>query len=113
MAERKAKSSVERCPTCHRLKKRSNEANRRYWLLLHLIAEKVKPEGKEFSAETWHTWAKTKWLGADEVQLPNGKTVQIPRSSADLDTQEFNDFMMAVETWAQERDVYLDDIQAA
>ncbi len=92
--------------------RRSNEANRRYWLLLHLIADKLKPKGREFSADTWHTYAKQRFLGCDEVELPNGKMAQIPRSSADLDTQEFNEYMAAVEQFAQEHEIYMDDLAA-
>ena len=101
-----------RCPACGRLQKRSSEANRRYWLLLHLIAEKITPEGNRYSAEQWHIYAKSRWLGCDEMKLPNGKTLLIPKSSADLDTADFNDFMTAVEAWASERDVFLDDLAA-
>jgi hypothetical protein len=93
--------------------KRSHQANARYWLLLHQISENVKPSGKTYGAETWHCWAKSKWLGVDEHKLPNGKTMQIPKSSADLDTAEFNDYMTAVETWAGERGVWLADIVSA
>lgn len=92
--------------------KRSSEQNRRYWLLLHLIAEKVKPGGESYSADTWHTYAKTRWIGADDVRLPNGKVVLMPRSSADLDIAEFNAYMEQIEAWAAERDVYLEDLAA-
>lgn len=101
---------TDRCPTCGRKHKRSTESNRRYWLLIHMIAEKVKPEGQSYSAEVWHQYFKQRLIGADEVKLPNGKTHIIVKSSADLDTGEFTDYMSQVEAWAAERDVYLDDI---
>ena len=102
----------QRCPVCKRLERRSTQANARYWLLLHEIAENVKPAGQAYSAETWHTFFKSKYLGCEEVKLPNGKVFQIPRSSADLDTAEFADFQTQVEAWAAERDVYLQDLAA-
>lgn len=101
---------MDRCPKCHRKLKRSNQANSRYWLLLHLIADKVKPEGNQYSAETWHCWAKLKWLGGDDVKLPNGKVIVMPKSSADLDKSEFHDYAEKVELWAGERGVYLDEV---
>ena len=101
----------ERCPVCKRLKKRSNPANARYWLLLHMIAEKVKPEGKEFSPESWATYFKMRYLGADEVVMPNGKTINVPKSSAELDTEEFAEYMMKCEVWAQERGVYMEEME--
>jgi hypothetical protein len=106
------KPEVTRCPKCGRKKRRSNPANARYWLLLHLIADKVKPEGFSYTPETWHEWAKQRFLGADEVKLPNGKTYLKSHSSADLSTSEFADYMTKLETWAIERDVWLDSLEA-
>lgn len=106
------KPKITRCPTCKRPQKRSVEANRRYWLLLHLIAESIKPAGQSYSAEQWHLYAKSKWIGCDDVRLPNGKVVTIPRSSAELDTGEFNDYMTQLEAWAADRGVYLEDLAA-
>lgn len=79
---------------------------------MHLIAENVKPEGKSYAPETWHTWAKSRFLGCDDFVLPNGKTLTIPKSSADLDTAAFADFQTQVEAWAAERGVYLADMAA-
>jgi len=104
---------VERCPLCKQRKRRSNEQNRRYWALLHLLSERLKPRGQQFSAETFHLWAKSKWLGCQDFILPNGKTLVIPNNSSDLDTPEFNDYMTAVEAWANERGIYLEDSEAA
>ena len=71
----------KRCPACGRKEIRGSEANRRHWALLHEIAEKVKPEGHEYSAETWHTYFKQKLLGSVEVWMPNGKfTSMLPSS---------------------------------
>jgi hypothetical protein len=104
---------VNRCPTCKRPQKRSNEANAFYWALLHLIAEKIKPGGNAYSADQWHIYAKSRWIGCDEVVLPNLKTLTIPKSSAALDTAEFQDYVAKVEAWAAERDVFLADREAA
>jgi hypothetical protein len=103
----------DRCPTCKRRITRSSAANRRYWALLHLLSERLKPRGQQFSAETFHLWAKSKWLGCQDFILPNGKTLVIPNNSSDLDTPEFNDYMTAVEAWANERGIYLEDSEAA
>ena len=102
---------VTRCPTCKRVQKRSTEANRRYWLIIHLIADKVKPDGQEFAPETWHQWAKLRWLGGDDVKLPNGKVIVVPKSSAELGKDEFHEFVCNVEEWALDRGVVLDEIQ--
>lgn len=102
---------LARCPACHRRIKRSNPANARYWLLLHELAAKLKPGGQAYSAEAFHTYYKSRFLGCDDVRLPNGKTLTIPRSSADLDVAEFADYTGKVEADAAERGVYLADME--
>lgn len=102
----------DRCPTCRRKIRRSNEANRRYWLVLHTLADKVKPKEVHYSAETWHTYFKLKLLGGDDVRLPNGKVIVVPKSSAELDKSEFHAYAEQVELWMNERGVYLDEVPA-
>ena len=102
-------SRSDRCPVCKRRITRSSEANRRYWALLYAMSEKIKPRGQVFTAEAWHYWCKSKWLGCDDFVLPNGKTLVIPRSTANLDTAEFNAYMTAVEAWANDHGAYLED----
>lgn len=106
-------SRFERCPTCHRRLKRSSEANRRYWLIMHTISDKLRPQNVQHSPEVWHTYFKSRFLGCDEVVMPNKKTLLLPRSSADLDVAEFADYMTQVEQWAAEHDVYLADMELA
>lgn len=101
-----------RCPACGQIPKRSGQANARYWLILHEIADAIKPGGLSYTAEQWHLYMKQRFIGADEVRMPNGKVLIMPRSSADLDTAEFADYQTKVEAWAAERDVYLQDIAA-
>jgi len=106
-------SRSSRCPTCHRRIKRSSEANRRYWALLHAVSEKLRPGGKQYSAESYHLWAKSKWIGCDEMKLPNGAVLLMPRSSADLSTEKFADYMTQLEAWANDLDVFLEDAESA
>jgi hypothetical protein len=105
--------AIARCPTCKRRLKRSSEANRRYWALLHAIAERIKPGGHLYSAETWHAYFKSRFLGCDDVPMPNGKTLVIPRSTADLETDIFGDYMTRCEEWANSRGVFLEDMEGA
>jgi hypothetical protein len=102
-------SRSERCPLCHRRLPRTTRANALLWQLYTRMSEKLRPGGQQFSAEAYHVYMKVKYLGADEHLLPNGKTVQIPHSTAGLDVEEFADFLAKVEAEANERGVYLDD----
>lgn len=105
------KAAALRCPTCRQLKKRGNPANQRYWLLLHLIADGVKPEGQTYSPEQFHIYFKTRFIGVDEIRMPNGHELRIPKSSADLDTAEFAAYMQNVEAWAMERNIFMDELE--
>ena len=104
---------VERCPSCKRRITRNNEQNRRLWALNFAVAEKLKPQGKMYSADQWHTYFKSRFLGCDETLLPGGKQIIIPRSTADLDVAEFGDYMDKVEAWANEHGCYLEDMESA
>lgn len=103
----------DRCPVCKRVKKRSTEANRRLWLLYHLMADNIKPEGKQFSAKAWHLYFRERFLGCDDIELPNGQVKTVPRSTADLDKDDFAEYMRKVEEFGMARDVYLDEEIAA
>ena len=105
-------AKLERCPACGRKNKRSNEANARLWLIYHALADKLPVRGQSFSAEVWHEYMKGRFLGADDVLLPNQKVSVKTRSTANLDTAEFNDYATQVEAWANEHNVFLDEMPA-
>ena len=98
----------DRCPTCGRRKTRSTPQNSRYWALLALIAEKVKPKGQQYSSEIWHHFFKDKFLPKMEVTLPSGKQILIKQSTSDLSVDEFSDYFDQVEALAGEHGVWLD-----
>jgi len=99
----------KRCPACGRTEVRSSEANRRYWALLHEIAEKAKPKGLQYSAETWHLYFRQRLLGSEDMTLPNGKIVTQPNSTANLDVSDFSDYLDKVQAWAAHHEIYLED----
>ena len=104
---------IDRCPTCRRRITRSSEANRRLWAIYHLIAERIHPKRQAYSADQWHLFFKSRFLGCVDVKMPNGETFIIPNSTATLDTAQFNDYMTRVEVWANEKSVYLEDDERA
>lgn len=103
----------DRCPVCGRRARRGNPANARYWALLHEIADAIKPGGNVYSADQWHTYFKSRYLGCDEVTMPNLKTLQLPRSTSALDVAEFGAYLDKIEAWAAEKDVWLADREDA
>jgi len=102
-------SAKDRCPTCGHRHRRSRQQNALYWLLLHQLAEKLKPNGVTYSTDAWHWYMKSRFLGNDEISLPNGNVVNMPRSSAELPVDKFNEFLGRVEAWANEHEVFLAD----
>lgn len=101
---------ADRCPTCRRRHTRSQPQNALLWLLYTKMAETLRPEGRQYSAESYHGYFKQKFLGVDEIPMPNGKTLFIPKSTANLDVAEFSDYFTKVEAEAAERGVYLDEL---
>jgi len=99
--------SIDRCPVCGSRRQRSNEQNRLYWALLHEISEKLVKKVGEFSADSWHLYFKQRFLGQDEVRLPNGKIMQIPKSTADCSVDDMSTYYTRVEVWAAERGITL------
>jgi hypothetical protein len=97
-----------KCKTCGREEPRSSEQNRRYWKILGLLAEKPV-QGNRFSSEAWHIYLKFKFLGAEDIKIPNGKVLTQAKSTAGLTKPDFNDYMTMVEIWCNEHDIYLDE----
>jgi hypothetical protein len=76
--------------------RRSLDQNKRYWAILHDIAEQAWVAGKQYSAEAWHEHFKQTLIGL--VELPNGNKVGI--STANLNVEEFANYMTRVEMYA-------------
>ena len=93
--------------------KRRDAQNRRYWAIMHQVAEQLKINGQTLIAETWHEWAKRRFIGVREIPLPDGEIIITGMSSTELEIPEFNDFMMAVEAWAIEHNVIFNDLPNA
>ena len=83
----------DRCPTCGRRMNRTPEQNKRYFALIGLLIEKGALKGLNYSKEDWHDMLKMKFLGADEVELPNKKVITRIHDSHNLDTTEFGEFL--------------------
>lgn len=96
------------CPTCRRPIRRNSRQNALLWALYSRMSDRVWG-GKHYTPEQFHLYYKMRFLGADDVRLPNGQVLTIPRSTADLSVDEFSEYFSAVEADAAERGVYLED----
>ena len=86
--------------------KRRNQQNRRYWAVLHELAEQLNIN----DVEAWHEWCKRRFIGVKEVTLPDGEVINIGRSSTDLSVKEFTDYMTSIEAWAVDQGVIFNDL---
>lgn len=75
--------------------RRRVKANRRYWAILEEIADQT-----QFTSDQLHEWFKRKFIGVREVKLPDGETLNLGLSSAELSVKEFTDYMTSVEAYA-------------
>lgn len=69
--------------------------------------------GQHYSAEAFHKYYASRFLGCTDFALPNGEVLTIPRSTADLDVAEFGDYFDRVQADCAERGVYLADMESA
>lgn len=72
-------------------RKRTIDQNRLYFAWLHIIADHMG----EYDTEDVHYALKARLLGTDETPLG-----PVPKSSRDLETVEFTDYMEAVKAFA-------------
>lgn len=101
---------AERCQCCGQVKRRTLPQNARLHKLFTEIAANVKAkDGLYHPAMWWKTMCKAEWLGFDEFQRPDGETIYVLKSTANLDVEELNEFMNQVEKYAAERGVWLSD----
>lgn len=89
---------------------RSLEANARYWVILTEISEQLRPDGREYSPETWHRFFKAKFLGKDTVVI-DGEVLLIERSTAKLKTRVFSDYTLQCEVYGVEHGVKFSDFR--
>ena len=91
---------------------RSAEQNKRYWAIVNEIAQH-EVKGQRFMAESWHEYFKGRFIGKEEIKLPNGEIFNRPMSTTDLDVVQFGEYMTQIEAWAAGHGILLADEQAA
>ncbi|QDQ25179.1 hypothetical protein FNU76_01730 [Chitinimonas arctica] len=73
---------------------RSIGQNRRYWLLVNVIADDTGNDPQYL-----HEMLKLRFLGAVEVVVA-GQSFTVPKSTTTLNIQTFGEYMTRVEAWA-------------
>ena len=73
--------------------KRSTQQNKRYWLLIEMVAKHTGHDKDEV-----HDFAKQKFLGTRTIEIA-GERAQVAPSTRRLKVKEFKDYMDNVENW--------------
>lgn len=89
--------------------KRTGAQNRIYWALLNMIADQLKVKGVVYNAATWNEYLKQRYLGCNDITLPNGKVLTMPVSTTTLTKEEFAEYFEKCMAWAAEHSVVLPD----
>lgn len=80
--------------------KRSGEQNKLLHALLNDIAEQATVNGKYFSGETWKELIRRKFIGCEEIDLPDGSRLERGISTTTLSVGEFTQLIDQVMAWA-------------
>lgn len=92
-----------------RVYKRSAEQNKRMWALLNEISEGLPVQGVTHSPEAWHLYFRQKFIGSEDLTLPNGKTIVQPISTTTLDVSAFSEYMTQIEAFAASRGLLFEE----
>jgi predicted RNA-binding protein YlxR (DUF448 family) len=80
---------------------RSGEQNRLFHALLNQIAEQATVDGRQYSAEVWKEQIRRRFIGLEEIDLPDGTRTERGISTKSLNVGEFSNLIEIVRAWAQ------------
>lgn len=94
---------MNRCPTCLRAigKSRSQNENRYYWKILSIAASETGND-----KDTLHRLMTDMHMDKEPVTI-NGKTMLVPRSTTDLTTSEFEEYLLKVRSFFAQEGIML------
>lgn len=79
---------------------RTIEQNKRLWKIYNELSMGVWVDGKQFGADVWHEYFKRRFLGCDDLILPDGTQSTITHSTTKLNTQEMAEYQNQIQAWA-------------
>jgi hypothetical protein len=80
--------------------RRNNAQNALLHAMLTEIAEGVRPDGRTFGVEEWKELTKRKFIGTEEVLLPDGTRTERGLSTTTLSVGQFAELIDRVSAWA-------------
>jgi hypothetical protein len=80
--------------------RRNTRQNALLHALLTQIAERVHPDGQSFTMEAWKELACSKFIGTEDIVLPDGSRRTRALSTSSLSVGQFADLIDHVTAWA-------------
>lgn len=80
--------------------RRSDEQNRKLHALLNEISENVCVNGRYFEMEVWKEQVRRRFIGTEEIHLPDGTRIERGISTTTLDVGQFSELIERVTAWA-------------
>lgn len=82
--------------------KRTTDQNKRLHAILTDIANQAWVNGRQYDVETWKEYARQKYIGVEEIDMPDGSRIKRGISTTTLNVAEFANFMNQIELDAAE-----------
>lgn len=80
--------------------KRSVEQNRKLHAILNEIAENVYVDGRRYDVEAWKEQVRRRFIGTEELDLPNGTRIERGVSTTTLNASQFSALIEQVTAWS-------------
>ncbi|WP_062739005.1 recombination protein NinB [Ralstonia mannitolilytica] len=80
--------------------KRSLDQNKRLHAMLNEISQNAYLNGRRYEMEAWKEFYRSRYIGTEEIELPDGRRIERGISTTTLNKQEFADFLTAIESHA-------------
>lgn len=80
--------------------KRSIDQNAKLHALLNDISQNAWVGGRQFPPETWKEHVRRKFIGTEEIDMPDGRRIERGISTTSLGVEEFSLLIERVQQWA-------------
>ncbi|WNG69327.1 recombination protein NinB [Cupriavidus gilardii] len=80
--------------------KRSTDQNKRLHALLTHIADSAYLCGRKYEMEAWKEFYRRRFIGTEEIEMPDGTTIERGISTTSLSIEDFSHFLTAIEAHA-------------
>jgi len=80
--------------------RRSVDQNKLLHAVLKEISEQAFIDGKHYELEVWKEMVRRKFIGTEEIDLPDGTRYERGMSTSSLDVAEFSKLVDVVTAWA-------------